>query len=116
MHDVRANFFNVIDERFPSCSTVFCSVQLSFLFSGDLMNLPSVRLLVVAGSLGLLTVATACGSKGQPAAPTPSPTTPTVTATLSPPSPKTPTGGQTIEETKPTLTVTNSTATGSVGT
>jgi hypothetical protein len=79
------------------------------------MKVSSMRLLLVACSLALLTVATACGSKSSPAAPSPTPT-PVVTPTLTSPAPKAPLGGEQLDTLKPTLSVTNAAATGTVGT
>jgi hypothetical protein len=79
------------------------------------MKSPSVRLLGIACSLGLLTLAVACGSKSAPAAPSPTPPV-VVTPTVAVPEPRTPIGGQQLDTLKPALQVNNAAVTGSVGT
>lgn len=81
------------------------------------MSLPSVRLVALACALGLVSVVVACGSKGQPAAPTP--VTPgAVTASLAAPIARNPIGGLPLDADtlKPALTVNNAVAAGAVGT
>jgi len=78
------------------------------------MKLPSVRLLGSTCAIGALTLGLACGSKSQPAAPQPV-TTPTVAPTLAAPVAKTPIAAIQLDTLKPTLTVENSAATGTVG-
>jgi hypothetical protein len=77
------------------------------------MKLPSVRLSAIGCALSLFTVATACGGKSTPAAPTPAPT-PGVT--LETPAAKAPIAGQQLDTLKPTLSVTNAVTAGNVGT
>lgn len=80
------------------------------------MKLLSVRLIATVGSLGLLSFAVACGSKGSPAAPTPTVFTPVVTPKIVAPAAKTPTGGRILDTLKPSLSVNNAEVTGDVGT
>lgn len=84
------------------------------------MKLPSVRAVSVGCSLGVLTVAVACGSKSAPAAlstPT-APSAPTVAASLAAPAATStaPTGGVQLTAATLTLEVTNAVSTGTVGT
>jgi hypothetical protein len=79
------------------------------------MKLSSVRLSIFACCLGALTVVAACGSKSKAAIPT-APTPVVVTPKLETPSAKTPVANQQLDTLKPTLTVNNAAATGSVGT
>lgn len=78
------------------------------------MPLPSTRVCARGCLIGLLTATAACGSPSAPATPvTPAPV---VNPALSAPAPKTPAAGQQLDTLRPTLTVTNATTAGSVGT
>jgi hypothetical protein len=85
------------------------------------MKLPSVRLLVVACSLALLTLVASCAKKSNPTAPTATTTTATTAAagpTIAVPVAKNPIGGLPLDADtlRPALVVNNSAVTGTVGT